>query len=96
MEFMVSGRDTLCPVRSTSFSLDTIYEQASTIGGRPLLLLPPIPLSNRVFSNKSTLRTQRLVWAAKQALGNAALGALCARQRALLAGGFGSLHTPGP
>ena len=39
---------------------------------------------------------QRLVWAAKQALGNAALGALFARQRALLAGGFGSLHTPGP
>lgn len=35
-EFMVSGRDTLCPVRSTSFSLDTIYEQASTIGGRSM------------------------------------------------------------
>ena len=39
---------------------------------------------------------QRLVWGDKQPLGNAALGALFAGQRALLAGGFGSLHTPGP
>ena len=34
---------------------------------------------------------QRLVWAAKQLLGSAALGALFAWQRALLAGGFSSL-----
>ena len=39
---------------------------------------------------------QRLVWAAKQPVGKATLGALFAWQRALLAGGFGSLHTPGP
>ena len=80
----------------------------------PLLLLPPIPPSIRVFSNESTLpmrwpkywsfsfsiipskeipglisfrmdwldllavHAQRLVWAAKQPLGKAALGALFA------------------
>ena len=38
----------------------------------------------------------RLVWAGKHQLGNAAWGASFPSERALPAGGFGSVHTPSP
>ena len=37
-----------------------------------------------------------LVWAGKHQLGNAAWGASFPSERALPAGGFGSVHTPSP
>ena len=39
---------------------------------------------------------RRLVWAGKPQLGNAAWGASFPSERALPAGGFGSVHTPSP
>ena len=39
---------------------------------------------------------RRLVWAGKHQLGNAAWGASFPSERALPAGGFGSVHTPSP
>ena len=39
---------------------------------------------------------RRLVWTGKQQLGNAAWGASFPSERALLAVGFGSLHSPSP
>ena len=39
---------------------------------------------------------RRLVWAGKPQLGNAACGASFPSERALPAGGFGSVHTPSP
>ena len=37
-------------------SIESVMPSSRLILGRPLLLLPPIPLSVRVFSNESTLR----------------------------------------
>ena len=37
-------------------SIESVMPSSHLILGRPLLLLPPIPPSIRVFSNKSTLR----------------------------------------
>ena len=37
-------------------SIDSVMPSSHLILGRPLLLLPPIPPSIRVFSNESTLR----------------------------------------
>ena len=42
------------------------------------------------------LSVRRLVWAGKHQLGNAAWGASFPSERALPAGGFGSVHTPSP
>ena len=39
---------------------------------------------------------RRLVWAGKHQLGNAAWSASFPSERALPAGGFGSVHTPSP
>ena len=39
---------------------------------------------------------RRVVWAGKHQLGNAAWGASFPSERALPAGGFGSVHTPSP
>ena len=39
---------------------------------------------------------RRLVWAGKHQLGNAAWGVSFPSERALPAGGFGSVHTPSP
>ena len=39
---------------------------------------------------------RRLVWAGKHQLGHAAWGASFPSERALPAGGFGSVHTPSP
>ena len=49
--FITSSRSSL---RLTSIEL--VMPSSHLILGRPLLLLPPIPPSNRVFSNESTLR----------------------------------------
>ena len=43
-------------VHSDSPSIETVMPSSHLILGRPLLLLPPIPPSIRVFSNESTLR----------------------------------------
>ena len=40
----------------TSMSIESVMASSHLILCRPLLLLPPIPPSIRVFSNKSTLR----------------------------------------
>ena len=39
-------------------SIESVMPSSHLILCRPLLLLPPIPLSIRVFSNESTLRTR--------------------------------------
>ena len=39
-------------------SIESVMPSGHLILGRPLLLLPPIPPSIRVFSNESTLRTR--------------------------------------
>ena len=39
-------------------SIESVITSSHLILGRPLLLLPPIPPSIRVFSNESTLRTR--------------------------------------
>src|SRR5574342_80363 len=45
------------PPRSTLFPYTTLFRSSShLILSHPLLLLPPIPTSIRVFSNESTLR----------------------------------------
>ena len=44
----------------------------------------------------SLITVRRLVWAGKHQLGNAAWGASFPSERALPAGGFGSVHTPSP
>ena len=51
----------LCPsptprVHSNSTSIESVMPSSHLILCRPLLLLPPIPPSIRVFSNESTLR----------------------------------------
>ena len=43
-------------VHSDSTSTESVMPSSHLILGRPLLLLPPIPPSIRVFSNESTLR----------------------------------------
>ena len=45
---------------------------------------------------KTDIQMRRLVWAGKHQLGNAAWGASFPSERALPAGGFGSVHTPSP
>ena len=45
---------------------------------------------------KMASSVRRLVWAGKHQLGNAAWGASFPSERALPAGGFGSVHTPSP
>ena len=45
---------------------------------------------------RSLTSVRRLVWAGKPQLGNAAWGASFPSERALPAGGFGSVHTPSP
>ena len=43
-------------------SIESLMPSSRLILGRPLLLLPPIPPSIRVFSNESTLRMRRPKW----------------------------------
>ena len=45
-------------VHSDSTSIESVMPSSHLILCRPLLLLPPIPPSIRVFSNESTLRTR--------------------------------------
>ena len=44
------------PRSSLRLSIESVMPSSHLILGRPLLLLPPIPPSTRVFSNDSTLR----------------------------------------
>ena len=45
-------------VHSDSTSIESVMPSSHLILGRPLLLLPPIPPSIRVFSNESTLQVR--------------------------------------
>ena len=45
-------------VHSDSWSIESVMPSSHLIFCRPLLLLPPIPPSIRVFSNESTLHTR--------------------------------------
>ena len=55
-------------------------------------------VSDFIFWGSGTLipSVRRLVWAGKHQLGNAGWGASFPSERALPAGGFGSVHTPSP
>ena len=49
---------TNCQSSLRLMSIESVMPSSHLILGRPLLLLPPIPPSIRVFSNESTLRTR--------------------------------------
>ena len=56
----------------------------------------PIPFLWVIPVHQPRAPCLRLVWAGKPQLGNAAWGASFPSERALPAGGFGSVHTPSP